>query len=223
MKEIIETIKMQLPESSIRISNILEKLLKEIEFVVENFISVGYLPEELDQIYSELEKIIEELKLGYGQLNLLDDTHYNLKDDDARPNYDDYVVDTSIEHSLLENFTHIKPHGFSFFEESIEAESWKDFYIRACEMFFKLDSDIFLTFANKTYLNGVSRDYFSKEKNNLDGPVHIFGKIYISTNFGANEFRDLLIKIIKEYDYDVMDFKVYFRADYNPLHKTKYY
>ena len=64
-------------------------------------------------------------------------------------------------------------------------------------MFFRLDPDIFSTFVNKTHMNGISRDYFSKEKNDLDGPFKISDKIYISTNFGANEFRDLLIKIIK--------------------------
>lgn len=227
MKEIIETIKMQLPESSIRINAILEELLKEIEFVVENFISVGYLPDELDYIYNELEKISKELSLGYGQLNLLEDIQYHVNQDDGRPNYEDYLVDNTIEHSLLENFTHMRPYGFTFLNNTlnntIEAENWKEFYVKACEMFYGLDPDIFLTFANKTHMNGKSRDYFSKYKNNVQGPVKISDNIYISTDFGANDFRDLLIKIIKEYNYNVKKFKVYLRADYNPLHITRYY
>lgn len=223
MKEIIETIKMQLPESSIRLNNILEELLKEIEFVVENFVSLGYLPDELDLIYGQLQSITEEFKLGYGQLNLLEDIQYDFIAEDERPNYEDYVVDNTVEHSLLDNFTHIKPYGFAFLDRVVKAGSWKEFYIKACEMFFELDKNIFLTFANKTHMNGMSRHYFSTEKGIIDNQVSIGGEIYISTDFGANDFRDLLIKIIKEYDYDVRNFKVYFRADYNPLHMARYY
>lgn len=219
MKDIIESIKIYLPESAVKMSHILEELLDEMEFVMEHFISEGYLPDQLKNTYEELQDITEEMKLGYGQLNLLGDINSRKINRDKRPNYEDYVVDNTIEHSLLENFTHIKPYGFMFLnKEIIEAKSWKSLYIKACEIFLKLDEDIFLHFENKTYMNGQTRDYFSKEKENMDHPVKLLDKIYISTGFSANEFRDLLIKILKEYNYNVKDFKVYFRADYNPLH-----
>lgn len=219
MKDIIESIKIYLPESSVKISDILEELLEEIELVMEHFLSEGYLPDQLNDIYEELQNITEEMKLGYGQLNLLGDIPSRKMNKNERPNYEDYVVDNTIEHTLLENFTYIKPHGFMFLDkELIEAKSWKSLYIKACEIFLKLDENIFLYFENKTYMNGQTRSYFSKEKDNMDQPIKLLNKIYISTGFGANEFRDILIKILKEYNYDVRDFKVYFRADYNPLH-----
>lgn len=219
MREIIETIKKYLPESSIKISNILGELLEEIELVVENFIAMGYLPEELDEIYEELQDIEEEMKLGYGQLDMVGGS--NSPDElDIRPNYEDYKVDNTVEHTLIENFTHIKPYGFQFLDYNIEAKNWKELYIKACEMFLKIDEEIFFSFINKTSMNGKKKDYFSKNKYNIVGPVRISNKIYVSTDFSANDFRDLLIKIIREYSYDIKDFKVYFRADYNPLHKN---
>lgn len=219
MKEIIESIKVHLPESSIRISRLLQDLLEEVEFIMENFISEGYLPDKLDLIYKELEDITEAMKLGYGQLNLLDGIHRSSSRKNTKPNYKDYEVDNTIAHSLLENFTHIKPYGFKFLDDELfEAKNWKSLYIKACEIFLKLDEKKFMSFENRTYMNGETRDYFSKEKENIDLPVKILDKIYISTRFGANEFRDILIKILKEYDYNVEDFIVYIRADYNPLH-----
>lgn len=77
----------------------------------------------------------------------------------------------------------------------------------------------FMSFENKTYLNGDTRDYFSKEEDNVDLPYRLSEKVYISTKFDANGFRDLLKDLIKEYGFNVEDFKVYFRADYKALHK----
>lgn len=224
MKDIIESIKIYLPESSVKISSILEELLEEIEFVMEHFLSEGYLPDQFNNIYEELENITDEMKLGYGQLNLLDGNNSRRVNKNKRPNYEDYVVDNTREHTLLEDFTHIKPYGFMFLKkEFLEAKSWKSLYIKACEIFLKLDEDIFLRFENKTDMNGKSISYFSKTKENMDYPVKLLDKIYISTGFAANEFRDMLIKILKEYNYNVMDFKVYFRANYKPLHKDEIY
>ena len=224
MKDIIKSIKIYLPESSVKISCILEELLLEIEFVMEHFLSEGYIPDQLNNIYEELQSVTEEMKLGYGQLNLLSGSDSRIVNGNKRPNYEDYRVDNTIEHTLLEDFTHIKPYGFMFLDkELIEAKSWKDLYIKACEIFIKLDENIFLRFKNKTYMNGQTISYFSKEKENMDYPVKLLDKIYISTGFSANEFRDMLIKILKEYNYNVMDFKVFFRANYKPLHKDEIY
>lgn len=224
MREIIETIKIHLPESSIRINSILQELLEEVEFVMENFISEGYLPEKLNNVYEELQNITDEIQLGYGQLNLLEGIVTQSMSDDGRPKYEDYEVDNSIVHTLLENFTHIKPFGFIFLDDNlIEAKSWKNFYIKACEIFLKLNEEIFLSFINKTNMNGQTRSYFSKQKADIDTPIHLLDKIYINVDFGSNEFRDILVKILKEYNYNVDEFKVFFRADYNPLHKPQIY
>ncbi len=213
IKEIIESIKVHLPESAVKINHILEELLDEIEFVVGYFISEGYLPEKLDNVYEEISNIKEEIGLEYGQLDLLED---------SGDKYENYKVDNTIEHNLLENFTHIRPYGFKFLnDEIVEAKTWKSLYIEACKIFINLDEELFLTFIKKTNMNGQKRNYFSKEKTNIDSPVKIKNKIYISTKFGANEIRDLLIKILKEYDYDAREFKVYFRLDYNSKHIAK--
>ena len=219
VKEIIESIKVPLPESAIRINNILKELLDEIELMVGYFISEGYLPEKLDNIYEEISNVKEEIGLGYGQLDLLEDGRD--EDDEKDGNY---KLDTSLEHSLLENFTHIRPYGFKFLnDEIIEVKTWKSLYIEACKIFIDLDETLFLSFINKTNMNGQKKNYFSKEKTNIDFPAKIKDKLYISTKFDANGIRDLLIKILKEYDYDAKKFKIYFRLDYNPKHRPKGY
>nr|WP_300006243.1 hypothetical protein [Tissierella sp.] len=224
MDEIIEAIKVQLPENSIRISHILQELLEEIELIVEHFISEGYLPENLDHIYGRISHIKEEMSLGFGQLNLLEINIEEEIKDDIKAAQDDYRVDSKIPHSLLENFTYIKPLGFKFLdEELVQARSWKALYIKACELFVELDEELFRSFENKTNMNGQRINYFAKTKEEIEIPIKLRDKIYINTDFNANQFRDLLIKILKEYGFDAMEFKVFFRADYNPKHGQKDY
>ena len=220
MDEIIEAIKVQLPENSIRISHILEDLLGEIELVVEYFISEGYLPEKLDNVYGEISHIKEEMSLGFGQLNLLDD-HMHGSIDAIKKTIKDYKVDNTIPHTLLENFTYIKPCGFKFLgEEIVEARNWNELYIKACEVFLELDEKLFRSFENKTNMNGQIVNYFSKKKEDIEDSIKLAENLYINVDFNANQFRDLLIKILKEYDFDAIEFKVFFRADYNPRHSN---
>ncbi|TJX13497.1 hypothetical protein E9840_09065 [Tissierella creatinini] len=218
MKYIIDALGGKYPERVFIIRDLLNQLLDQVEFGMKNFKEDGFLLDELDSIHEELNLLIDKIDLGFGQLNFLDG-HIKFPKN-TRPKHDDLIVDNTIAHSLLENFTHIRPYGYSFLDdEIIEIKTWKDMYISACKTFLKLNEDKFLTFQKKTIMNGESRDYFSDHEEGLDLPYKLKEKVYICTRFDANGFRDMLVKIIKEYNFNVKDFKVYFKADYKLLHQ----
>ena len=219
MKKIIDAVKTNLPESAIRIKKILHNLLNEVEFVMENLSDDGHLLDELYNIHEELDTIVEIISLKYGQMNFIEGINPIKTENKNRPNYKELLVDNTIPHTLIENFTHIRPYGFKFYDDNlIETKTWIELYIKACELFLIIDEKKFLSFENKTIMNGEVKDYFSKEKQNIDLPIKLLNKVYISTKFDANGFRDMLMKIIKEYNYSIEEFRVYFKADYNPLH-----
>ena len=68
-------------------------------------------------------------------------------------------------------------------------------------------------------MNGELRDYFSKDSSNIILPIKIMDKIYITTSKSANGYSRLIVKMLKEYDYDIDEYKLYYIADYSPLHK----
>jgi len=45
------------------------------------------------------------------------------------------------------------------------------------------------------------------------------GSYSIETNLSGNDLRNLIIKLLKEYNIKITDYKVYFRADYTSLNK----
>lgn len=219
MKKIIDAVKTNLPESAIRIKKILHQLLNEVEFVMENLNDDGYLLDELYNIHEELDTAIELISLKYGQMNFINGINDIKIENKNRPNYKEFLVDNTIPHTLIENFTHIRPYGFKFYDDNlIETKTWIELYIKACELFLIIDEKKFLSFENKTIMNGEVKDYFSKEKQNMDLPIKLLNKFHISTKFDANGFRDMLMKIIKEYNFSIEQFRVYWKADYNPLH-----
>ena len=74
-----------------------------------------------------------------------------------------------------------------------------------------------MNFAEMPSMNGKKRRYFSFDKEELRKPKMIANKIYVETNQSSNAIRNLIIKMLKKFNYNINDFKVYFRADYSSL------
>lgn len=68
---------------------------------------------------------------------------------------------------------------------------------------------------------GKKKKYFSKNDKELRSPFKIRDDIFVETNHSANTLRDLIIRILKEYNFEILEYKVYFTADYSDLIKDK--
>ncbi len=135
------------------------------------------------------------------------------------PNYGAYIVDTDVEHTLYEDFTHKRPHAFKINEDTIiEVQTWKDLFIRTCELLGTVDGLKFRDFENNPKMNGKRRKYFSTDASKLRKPYKV-NDIYIETNINGNGIRNLIIKMLQQYGFKINDFKVFLRADYTDLHK----
>lgn len=62
--------------------------------------------------------------------------------------------------------------------------------------------------------------YFSISLRSMRSPKRIANKLYIETNLSANSVRNLLVKILKEYDFRITDLKIYLRAYYTEINKN---
>lgn len=68
-------------------------------------------------------------------------------------------------------------------------------------------------------MKGKTKKYFSKNEKELRDPSVIREDIFVETNHSANTLRNLIIKILLEYNFDISEYKVYFVADYLELNK----
>lgn len=211
-------------ESIELIQNVLNDTIKEIS----DKTSVKVLERNFDEV-TKLAEVAKSLNVYENRINELLSalevdvtTDYEpANDSDDRkilPNYNDYIVDSNVEHTLYENFTHIRPFGFKINENQlVEAATWQEMLIKTCELLIAVDKDKFLSFENNQSMNGKKNKYFSQNESILRKPGGISDQIYIELNQSSNSIRNLIMKLLKEYDYKVADYKVYYRADYTDL------
>ena len=236
MKEILSIIKKDFPDKAI---NILEglQLLREIinetmedinkkmgaAFNNRDFDTVAKyteLSKEIHNYENKLDEIIDRLDIDYNTDNL-DGPNSDIKSESRSDiNYEDYRVDNNVEHTLYEDFTHIRPFGFKFLtEEVIQVKTWQEMLIKTAEILMDINEEKFLNFENLPRMNGKKNKYFSIEKNDMRRPIKVKDKIYLETNMSSNSIRNQILKMLKEYGYGAKDYKVYFYADYSGLNK----
>lgn len=137
------------------------------------------------------------------------------------PNYSDYVVDSSIPHTLYEDFTHKKVAAFSFNNKRYQAKDWKDVLLQTCNLLADIDADKFSEFINDPVMKGRKISYFSRKHVDRKNTKMKNIDIYVWTNLSANSIRNLIRKLLKKFSIKITDFYVYLRADYTPLHKKE--
>ena len=233
LEEILKIIKEDFPDKSIDISESLGLLMDTIDDVMNRInekIGQSYSNRDFSTIekYTTLGKAINfyETKIdeiiNFTRIESADITEENAEEDITRilPNYDEYVVDNKVEHTLYENFTHIRPFGFRINNSELtEVKTWQEMLLKTCDMFISIDSEKFLSFENNKNMNGKKNKYFSIDEKKLRKPEKVADKIYIETNMSGNSIRNLIVKILKEYGIKVNNYKVYFRADYTNINK----
>lgn len=224
IKKLLNSIKREYPEDAVKISKTINDLKNEVEVIIKKYSKQEdkkVFIEELLQISHKIHEISHDLDINYGQLTMGTIKQDYISDEERQnPNYENYRVDNTIEHSLLEDLTHIRPYGFKFSNYEIcKANTWKDIFIKTCELLLTIDEMKFMSFEKLTRMNGELRDYFSTDSSNMIFPIKIMNKIYITTSMSANGYRELIAKMLREYDYPIGIYKLYFYADYSPLHK----
>ncbi|WP_058485354.1 hypothetical protein [Defluviitalea phaphyphila] len=228
---LIEKIKEECPDKAIDISESLDLLRTVINDTIEIFgdkMNSAVLNRDFKKIsiYKDMAESIHQYEKKIEELISLfeiDEIPINEETDEETekrtiPNYEKYIVDNKIEHTLYENFTHKRPFGFKLNEgKIIEASTWKDILVKTCEILMTIDENKFMSFENNDTMNGKKNKYFSVDPNLIRNPRKIGNKIYIETNQSGNSIRNLIIKLLKEYNFKISDYKVYFRADYTNL------
>lgn len=122
--------------------------------------------------------------------------------------------DKDVVHYLYEDFTGKKPFGFKIEDSGFtKVSSWKEMLVKTCKLLHRKDSKKFLNFENISYLNGKTRKHFTKDKSLLNNPELINGEIYAETNLSSKGTCKLIKNIIKEYDYNIKDYRIYLKFE----------
>jgi hypothetical protein len=233
---IIEIIKRYFPKDSNEISDALDLLNLALDGLLNStnrIISEFHMKKEYDKAaellefsksVSGIQKKINEysalisIDSGLDEERLEDELD-EIEEQKTIPNYSDYVVDSSIPHTLYEDFTYKKVVAFSLNNKRYEVKDWKDLLLQTCNLLVEIDETKFNEFIDDPVMKGRKVSYFSRKyierKNEKIKKIDI----YVWTNLSANSIRNLIRKLLRKFDIKLTDYYVYLRADYTPLHK----
>ena len=231
-QELANIIKKEFPKKAIDIAEALELLklvMDDTREAIGDKVNKSFSNNEYDDakqyidIAEEIknkEKKIEAISIMFEIDDIPNEEEIDGEDKKLIPDYDEYLVDNKIEYTLYENFTHKRPYGFKIKDETmIKVKTWQDVLVETGEYLIKLDEQKFMGFEDKKSMNGKKRKYFSTITGEIKYSRKIANKIYISTNQSANSIRNLIMKMLKEYNISVSDFKIYLKADYTNLNE----
>ena len=174
----------------------------------------------------KLNTLIDELQELDAILTLLE-IDYSVRSEESNdeikkdiPNYEDYIVDTNVEHTLYENFQHKRPYGFMVNDDKlIKVNSWKEMNVQTCYMLYTIDKEKFHSFVDSKKMNGKKRKYFSTNSKGMRDPILIENDVYIEGHDNSNGHRNRIIKMLKQYNFSVDKYKVFLRADYTNMNQ----
>ena len=177
--------------------------------------------EELDSISKKIQEVISDLDTIIYDRNIDEDLkEMDQIDEKSMPNYNDYLVDTEVEHNLYEDLTHKRPCAFKIEGTRVGIKDWKGVLVQTINYLAKKDPNIVRSFVDDSKMNGKKVIYFSRVKlPTMRAVVEIKSvNIYVATNLSANGIRNLLIKMLNKYNIKLSDYKIYLKADYSELH-----
>lgn len=159
---------------------------------------------------------------------LVDDNDYIDKTIDEEPNrketpnYADYKVESSVPHSLDEDFIHKRPCGFSIEGAYYKVNSMREILVRTCTILATRDLQKFNSLVEDKNVKGRKNHYFGFDEvveNGIPRNQKVPGTmIYVWVNFNCNQIRDVLVAILKKFDVKLNKFWIYLKADYSDLH-----
>lgn len=211
--ESLDLLKETLSETMDEINEKMTKYYKERNFGKRNEIN-----EIIMKIYS-YEKMLEEilLKLEYEEI---EEEDQNDKKKPFIPNYEDYYVDQNVEYDLYQNLKHKRPYGFRMDnDEIIRIDTWRDMFVKTCEIFLEFDEGKFMSFEHNKKMNGRKVKYFSTSKEGMLNPILVNEKIFVEGHGSSNGHRNRVLKILNAFNYSIDKYKIYLRADYSEMRR----
>jgi len=176
------------------------------------------LHETIDQVQRRLDDYSELLQLS----DTLEEIVAAREDNELAgilPGYDGLQLDPNTAHTLYESYTYTRPAGFELLGVRYEATDWRAVLLQTCEVLASKDASLFRSFLWDKSMKGRKVRYFVQNPKEVREPRKVNGTdIYVTTNLSANDIRKLIVRMLKKYDFDVMEYKVFLRTDYARRH-----
>ena len=172
--------------------------------------------ESLDSFIELADKLANRVKSFYSIDPEVDDIETSLND----PSDNNRIIKTLDDekpHSITENFTFKRPHGFILKGHAvIGLKNWKILFYHVLVHLHKFNAERYSTICDaEEFITVHGNVYFSKSPDQFRSPLQIPGGLYAEANRSAKDLTRVVRDVLKYFSYDMEDIKVYLREDRN--------
>lgn len=163
-----------------------------------------------DRLASDLSTMIQQ----FTSVNLESEEESGL-DDQQRNERIIQQLNREEPHSLHEDFTYKRPHGFILAGQGTSGiTTWRRFYEIFCQLLLRRDRDRFHALTeNPNFISTRGHHSFSRDPEQLRSASQVGDEIYAEINLSANSIRDCIRKLLDTFDIPTDELKLYLRED----------
>ena len=122
-------------------------------------------------------------------------------------------LDKDTPHSLSEDFTYTRPYGFVLSEYAAnDLLTWRQMYAAFCKVLAGRDPERFQLLPDNPRF-ASRRKHFSRERHDLRNGQLVAPGVYAEMHMSANSVRDIMSRLLQEFNLDQNDLKIYLRQD----------
>lgn len=192
-----------------------EKQLEEMQ----NKLS-GFLISDLEIDPDSLEDVLIEEN---DTEDIAEDEEEEIEEREGKIDYKKYLVDNTKSYSLFSDFENTTPDSFSFKGEIHKVKTYKEMWLKLCEILYEKDKNTFKDIATFHQIRGRKKSYIVYESDkvakNITNPLRFLNtKIILEGTTSTTQKIKIMLKMLDIYKLSPSSVKVYLKSDRHPRH-----
>jgi len=193
------------------------KQLENIKNNLVNFIN-GNNSVESDTNISE-DTLIEE----NDSEDIPEDENEEIEEREGKIDYKKYLVDNTKPYPLSSDFENTTPDSFSFRSEKYKVNSYKEMWLKLCEILYNIDDNKFRDIATWHQIKGHKKAYIVYENDqiaqNITNPLRFMNTgIILEKTTSTTQKIKIILQMLDIYKISHSAIKIYLKSDRHPRH-----
>ncbi len=163
--------------------------------------------------------LIEENDTG----DIAEDEEEEIEEREGKIDYKKYLVDNTKPYPLSSDFENTTPDGFSFRGETYKIKTYKEMWLKLCELLYEKDSNTFKEIATWHQIRGRKKSYIVYESDkvaqSITNPLRFLStKIILEGTTSTTQKIKIMLKMLEIYKISPSSVKIYLKSDRHPRH-----
>lgn len=175
---------------------------------------VGFIRSYLEKI-NEFDRLADGLSMLIQQYTLvfLESSEDSGEEDFERNERIIQELNREEPHTLVENFTYKRPHGFILDGRAVSGvTTWQRLYELVCRRLYLRDSNRFISLIDHPdFISNRGNHSVSRDPESLRKPFDVGDRLYVECNLSANGIRDMIHQLLVAFEISPDDFRIFLR------------